>query len=442
MISTKARGTGNLTSPVIHDDALADPSKKIADPTACSSSSRIDFVDALRGFAVLGILIMNIQSFAMPDQAYLNPMAFGIDGSIGASANGWAYIFTHLFADQKFITIFSLLFGFSMALMFATRLQHPYWFLGKRNTLLLVIGLLHAYLIWHGDILVSYAICGFLVLGLLRLSPATLIRTGCLLISVPVLYIVFGMMLLPYWDASELAELQEFWQPDAATINSQISQLSGSWSQQFSLRIERSLEMQLYVLPVETVWRVSGLMLLGAALYRLRWLQTAYSRKKILFLSALTLIAGYTVIAIGLVQNQTHQWQASYSMFAGYLYNYCGSLLVGFSYVGLFYVGFQVIAKSKVMRCLQLIGRTALSNYLLQSLFCTWLFYGYGLGWFGHVDRVAQLMLLPVIWSLQILLTAAWLRFYSAGPAEWLWRSALEGRLRPLRRQPDFRGIR
>lgn len=430
-----------MTSPDTNGDALSGKSKRIADPSASASSSRIGLVDALRGFALLGILIMNIQSFAMPDQAYLNPMAFGIDGSITASANGWAYIFSHLVADQKFMTIFSVLFGFSMALMAESTLRQPVWFLCKRNALLLIIGLLHAYLIWHGDILVSYAICGFLVLGLLRLSPATLIRTGCLLISVPALYIVFAMMLLPYWNASELAELQEFWQPDAATINSQVSQLSGSWSQQFSLRIERSLEMQLYVLPAETVWRVSGLMLLGAALYRLRWLQTADSRKKILFLSALTLIAGYTIIAIGLAQNQAHQWQASYSMFAGYLYNYCGSLLVGFSYIGLFYAGYQVIATSKVMCCLQLIGRTALSNYLLQSLLCTWLFYGYGLGWFGHVDRVAQLMLLPFIWSLQILLTAAWLRFYSAGPAEWLWRSAVDGRLRPLRRQPDFRGI-
>ena len=123
---------------------------------------RIQSLDILRGIAILGILLMNIQSFTMPGAAYLNPFAFGdLEG-----LNYWVYVLGNIFADQKFITIFSILFGAGIVLVTEKAEKKTGTSTGlhyKRNFWLLIIGLLHAHLIWYGDILVAYSIGGFVV---------------------------------------------------------------------------------------------------------------------------------------------------------------------------------------------------------------------------------------------------------------------------------------
>ncbi|MBT4400650.1 MAG: hypothetical protein HOD37_14320, partial [Bacteroidetes bacterium] len=122
---------------------------------------RLVSIDILRGVAVLGILIMNIQSFSMVSAAYSNPMAYGDMTGL----NKWIFIFSHIIADTKFMSLFSILFGASI-LLFAGRLQAtgliPSKIFYRRNSWLLLFGLIHGFLIWHGDILLSYALCGYL----------------------------------------------------------------------------------------------------------------------------------------------------------------------------------------------------------------------------------------------------------------------------------------
>jgi uncharacterized protein len=140
-------------------------------------SQRIVALDALRGFAILGILIMNIQSFAMIEAAYFNPTAYGDLTGL----NKWVWILSHMLADQKFMTIFSMLFGAGI-ILFTTRaeakgrsaLKLHY----RRTFWLLVIGLLHAYLLWTGDILVPYALCALVVVLFRKWSPTMLAIVG------------------------------------------------------------------------------------------------------------------------------------------------------------------------------------------------------------------------------------------------------------------------
>ena len=175
----------------------------MSDPAAHSSSApvaeagRIDALDVLRGVATLGILVLNIQAFAMPLAAYYNPTALGpLEG-----ANLYVWVMGRMLADQKFMTIFSMLFGASIVLITEraeargdVRRVHY-----RRMGWLLIIGLLHAHLLWSGDILFLYAVCGMLVYPLRRLPAVLLLVLGALLLAIASAYSVVVGLTLPYW---------------------------------------------------------------------------------------------------------------------------------------------------------------------------------------------------------------------------------------------------
>ena len=160
------------------------------DVSVQNKSQRIAALDVLRGFALLGILFMNIQSFSMPGAAYLNPTAYGDFEGI----NFWIWLGSHVFVDQKFMSIFSMLFGASV-LLFCEKQEgkglSPGKYHYRRTFWLMVFGLLHGYLFWYGDILFSYALCGFFVY-LLRNKPiSTLLKIAIAFLLVGSLYNFF-----------------------------------------------------------------------------------------------------------------------------------------------------------------------------------------------------------------------------------------------------------
>src|SRR5580692_13159976 len=152
-------------------------------PQPVGEKERIVSIDVLRGFALLGILPMNIQYFSMISAAYSNPTAYGSM----TGANYWVWLLCHVFADEKFMTIFSMLFGVGILLM-TSRIEA----VGKpsagrhyrRMGWLIAFGLAHAYLLWSGDILVTYGMCGLLVYLCRRIRPRTLLIMGVLAIAV------------------------------------------------------------------------------------------------------------------------------------------------------------------------------------------------------------------------------------------------------------------
>lgn len=397
--------------------------------------SRVDVIDALRGFALLGILIMNIQVFAMPEQAYLNPLLFGTEQGRLSGLSGWMYVLTHTFADQKFMTIFSLLFGVSIMLIAESRPQGATKYLLRRNFFLLLIGLEHAYLLWKGDILVTYALCACTVVWLRHLSAGKLLAVGFCIFLVPVFLALLGTALLPYWTTQDIAAITSAWHPSVEEINAQIENMRGSWLQNMHERVPAAFEMQSIVFLSQTAWRVSALMIWGMALYKFNLFGGALSSRSCRNLALLILLLGLIIVVLGIQQNIEHGWQASYSLFIGNIYNYLGSAMVSMAYVCLFIYLYKRNKDSALMSALQSVGRTALSNYLLQSLICTFIFYGFGLGLFASLSRAQQLLLLPLIWSLQILLSVYWLKYFYYGPVEWLWRTAVEWRDLPFKRK-------
>ena len=229
---------------------------------------RYEAIDLLRGVALLGILVMNIQMFAMPTAAYFNPTALGERGRVDFCI----WVGSHLFFDQKFMTIFSWLFGAGIVLMTgraADRGVKPAVFHYRRMLALLVFGLIHAYLIWDGDILVLYSICGAFVYPFRKLRPSILLGLGLLSLVIGSSVMVAAGVFLPQGSAEGMQEFQEFWAPTAEQLRRETLAFQGGWLAQMPVRTANSLEFELSDIWLWGLWRAGGNMLIGMAL--LKW---------------------------------------------------------------------------------------------------------------------------------------------------------------------------
>ena len=406
-------------------------------PRPVAQSVRIDSLDVLRGFALLGILIMNIQLFAMPDAAYFNPTAYGdLDG-----ANFYVWLGSRLLADQKFMTIFSMLFGAGIVLM-TTRAEargggrsvHY-----RRMGWLAIIGLLHAHLLWSGDILFIYGVCGMLVYPLRHHPPGRLIVVGLVTLAVSSVFFIAAGAALAYWPEDALSGfVSTTWQPTPAVIDAALAAYRGSWIEQLPARSSSALGFETFVMLVWGGWRAAGLMLIGMALFKLEVFSAMRSRRFYASLVAAALLVGIPMQAYGLRLDFAENWGVA-SFFQLRQFNYWPSILVSLGYVGVVMLVCQTAALRTVTRPFAAVGQMALTNYLLHTIICTTIFYGHGLGYYGSVDRLGQLGIVVGVWVVQLITSPLWLRRSRFGPAEWMWRSLTYGTRPPLRR--DTTGV-
>ena len=388
---------------------------------------RIQSLDIIRGIAILGILIMNIQSFSMPGSAYSNPMAFGDLNGI----NKWVWIVSHVFADMKFMNIFSILFGAGIILVTSKseiKTGKSASLHYKRTFWLLILGLFHAHLIWYGDILVTYALCALILFPLRKIKPSIQLLLGLIIFSVhSIMYGFFGAT-ISEWPADSLTEMAQSWAPNLERINFEIGMITGTISQQiqYNSAVATYLETNFF-LSLYGFWRVSGLMLIGMALYKLGFftsnkLNAYYKLIFILF------PLGFTLIIIGIIKNFSADWNWEYSRFLGSQFNYWGSLFLCIAYMSIL----MIIINSNILKSLKVrlaaVGRMALTNYISQSFICTILFFGIGFGLFGQVDRWIQVIIVLLIWILQLTWSKPWLEKFRFGPLEWMWRSFTYGK--------------
>lgn len=396
---------------------------------------RILSLDVLRGVAVLGILVMNIQSFSMIDSAYLHPTSFGDLSGL----NGWVWYITHLAADTKFMTIFSVLFGAGIALMADRTLAQggsPLSLHYRRMVWLLLIGLIHAYLFWYGDILVTYAICGMCIYPLHRLKNRWLIPIAVLMIAIPSLLMSGFAATVPFWPAEDVIAFRADSLPDQARIEKQLEIYRGGWAGQMGHRTASAFFLQTFVLLISLFWRVGGLMLLGMVLRRLGVLQARRSRLVYTLMVVGGCAIGLPLIDRGVAVAIEHEWDPLYVMFTGMQFNYWGSLFVAAAWIG----AVMLVCKTgwallrPLVVALAATGRMAFTNYLAQTLICCFIFYGYGLGYFGYLERWEQLLVVLGIWLLQLIWSSLWLRWFRYGPMEWVWRSLVLWSRQPMRK--------
>ncbi|MDA8478834.1 DUF418 family protein [Citrobacter sp. Awk 4] len=363
-------------------------------------------LDFVRGVAILGILLLNISAFGLPKAAYLNPAWYG---DITAS-DAWTWAILDLVAQTKFLTLFALLFGAGLQML----LPRGKRWIQSRLTLLVLLGFIHALLFWDGDILLAYGLVGLICWRLVRDAPSvkSLFNTGI------VLYLAgIGVLLLLGTISGN--EISRAWTPDAsALLYEKYWKLNGG-VEAISNRVD-ALSNSLLALGAQYGWQLAGMMLLGAALMRSGWLKGQYNLHHYRRTGAILIVTGVLINLPAIVA----QWQLDWA------WRWCGFLLQAprelsapfqtLGYAALMFGFWPQLSRSKLVIAIACVGRMALSNYLLQTLFCTTLFYHFGL--FMKFDRLELLLFVVPVWLANLLFSVIWLHFWRQGPVEWLWR--------------------
>jgi len=382
------------------------------------SNNRIHSIDLLRGFAILGILIMNITNFSQVNIAYMNPtIGAGLEGY-----NQYFHAFNYIFADTRFMSIFSILFGAGVVL-FTRNAEIKGKRAGvlhfKRMFWLLLFGFVHAYFIWSGDILVAYAICGCFIFFLRKKSIRTLLVMSTLLFIIP---LTFNLMTYYGMTSDELESTFAFFHPNPEQIATEIKTMQGSFNEQMTIRLKNAIEFQTFVFLIETFWRTTAMMLLGMILFRKGILS---ADKSILYYKKMVLVGfvpGLILSIIGLNQAYDFEWSGTYVMNIGTNYKLISGFFMAIGYIGLVMWFFKKGIFKNLQRRLQATGRMAFTNYIGMSLICTLIFNGHGLGFFGTFDRLQQFLVVISVWVLILILSPLVLKKYKFGPLEWMWR--------------------
>lgn len=398
-------------------------------------ADRIATLDVARGVALLGILVMNVTSFAMPEAAYDNPLAYGGDSPADRLVFGLEYVF----ANQKFMGLFSLLFGAGIILL-TQRLEAT----GRptariyfaRHFWLFLFGLAHLTLIWAGDILTLYAVCGILLYPLRHLRARWLLGLGAVILLVP------SLLAVPtYAGLSDLdpTVMEEVWQPSPAAIDEEIAIYQGGWEDGAADRLEEieadeAYDWLLLWQLIDYAARGLGMMLLGMAAGRTGLLAGRVSGVLLRRLAAWGLGIGLPLAVLGLAVNVAAGWPALFSQTIGRVPNNLATPLVTVGYAALIALWCRTTIAAGLQGRLAAVGQLALTNYIAESLLGTFIFYGWGLGLFGEVSRTGQLLVVAAIWGVVLIVSPWWLSRFRYGPLEWLWRTLTYWRWQPMRR--------
>lgn len=363
-------------------------------------------LDFVRGVAILGILLLNINAFGLPKAAYLNPAWYG-DITL-RDAITWAAL--DITAQVKFLTLFAILFGAGLQMLLA---RGKRW-IQSRLTLLVLLGFIHGLLFWDGDILLAYGLIGLVCWRMVRdaQSLKTLFNTGIMLYLIGVAV----LLLLGFISGSEP---NRAWIPDAASLQYEAYWKMNGGFEAISNRADM-LSNTLLALGAQYGWQLAGLMLVGAALMRSGWLKGQFSLRHYRKTGALLILAGLAINLPGVVAQWLLNWEYRWCAFVLQAPRELGAPLQTLGYAALIFGYWPQLVRFRLVTAVACVGRMALSNYLLQTLICTTLFYHLAL--FMKFDRLQLLAFVPAVWAVNILFSVYWLRHFRQGPVEWVWR--------------------
>jgi len=411
--------------------------------SAAPAGDRIATLDVVRGVAVMGILIMNIVGFGMPETAYLNPRAYGGDTGIDLGV----YLANFVLFDGKMRGLFSFLFGASTLLVIeraqargasAARIHYA------RMAWLLVFGLIHLYLLWWGDILQHYALIGLILFFFRNWRPRSLVITGVVLLSLQTLLMAglpFSVAMTeaaankPKATAKAIERRQDmedtFGKPSAKKIAEELAVYRGDYADTLAKRAKNSVAPvfgTVIFVGMETLaYMLFGMALLKTGMLRGEWPVERYRR---------WVLIGF---GIGIPAYVALAWYLVSAEFSAFATTLC-VIALSTPFRPLMIMGWAGMIALLARRGGALVdrvaaaGRMAFTNYLMTTIICTTLFYGYGLGLFGYLGRAQLYLVVFAVWALILLWSKPWLERFRYGPFEWVWRSLARGRFQPMTR--------
>lgn len=400
---------------------------------------RVEILDFLRGIAIFGILIVNMSYFNTP---FFTQMGnYTMWGDIPNKVTQYLIWF---FLEGKFYPLFAVLFGigFYFFIQKASDTLRPFLFRYRMRLLyLLLFGILHAVLLWHGDILVIYALFGFVMTWFHKRSDKTLIVWAIIFIILPIIMIaaLVGLINLAM-QIPEMAEgMEEGFREQSRYVEETIEKAmvvypTGSFSEILRMRLSEYSTMLngiFFVFP-----NVMSLFLIGIILGRKKVfldMSTALRvlRKVFWWCLPVAIILGATyVYSMETVSYTSLNWSLLLMVTSSLI----GGPAMMFVYMYLLVLMYHKGVFGKIAGAIAKTGRMAFTNYLAQSIICTTIYLSYGLGLYGQVNIWQGILLACAIFGLQLLWSHYWLGRYRFGPFEWLWRSMTYARWQPMKR--------
>jgi uncharacterized protein len=407
-------------------------------PLPVQQHDRLIVVDILRGIAVLGILIVNMSMINTP---FFYLQFAGID-MWTSLWDEWVEAFIYVFAQGKFYTLFSFLFGLGFVIFMERaelKVKRPHLLFVRRLLVLLSFGLIHAYLIWWGDILVTYALGGLLLLAFYKVKPKTLIIWAIALQTTYLCIIGLNVGLTSLVERANPGILAAEYQAVIADYIYRIESSMHAYGEGTFAEIMNQRMNDVHFAmgsSVFSLFTILPMFLLGVYAGRIKIFQ------QIQHYSSFIRKIWIWSFAAGLSLNLLKFWSTGkIDPLRPSIYDTYQALgmTVGDTALSLFYIASVVLLTEQVrwrerLKPFANVGRMAVSNYLFQSILCTTLFYSYGLGLYGQVGPLLGLVLTSVIFIFQIYASRLWMEKYHFGPVEWLWRTLTYGRLQKFKK--------
>jgi uncharacterized protein len=408
---------------------------------ALNHQDRFITLDALRGFAVMGILAMNIIAFAMPEWAAITPVAVGGD----SAADRITWFISFVLIDGKMRGLFSLLFGASMLLIIEraeAKGDDPKQVHYARMGWLAIFGLVHYFLIWYGDILFLYAAIGGLAFLFRHWEARRLIQWALIIYAAGFLIwgLQFGgLQLLQFLAARPGAD------PGLVKIANDIftgsdfdadpiavlAEMRGSYAGIVSGRLKE------FFIPVIMVFQ-SGtetlpLMMIGMACKKNGFITGAWNRADYLRWAKKLVLPGLIINAALAAWVVAADYDMMTALAALMAWGLIPRIMLTIGYAAMLILLIQRLEDSAILERVAAAGRAAFTNYLGTSIVMTTIFYGYGFGLYGHISRAALMLFVVGACAVMLLWSKPWLRRFRYGPLEWLWRSLARRQLQPMR---------
>jgi uncharacterized protein len=413
--------------------------------SATIAPERIATLDIVRGVAVMGIFGVNVIAFAMPMQAYFNPTAYGLS----SPADLGLWFATFILIDGKMRGLFSLLFGASMLLVIERAEgagRSPADIHYSRMFWLLVLGCVHYYLIWFGDILTLYALTGMIAYAFRKRPVRFLVISGLVFLALDLVVMSFvswqffaaeAAVRVAHPSAEALAQWQSmgggaFAPPVGAALAGDLALHRGPWIGIVRDQLDAGLTGPLFQFGF-TVLETLGYMLLGMAGLKSGFLRGAWDDARYRRIATWTLgvsIPAYAAFA-------WIEWRSGFDVSVFFLIFFVLTNPFRLAMMAGYAALIVLLSRSggPLVARIAAAGRAAFTNYLGASLIATFVFYGYGFGLYGRLGRLEAWLFAPALWAVMLLWPKPWLDRFNYGPFEWLWRSLARRGPQPMRRR-------
>ena len=348
--------------------------------------------------------------------------------------------------------LFTLLFGVGVVLLAEKREakgQKVGWGHYSRMLWLFAIGALHYWYVWEGDVLTLYAMIGLVVYPIHKLSIKMILGISCLGFVLSICLFHVSNLDEESLHGGSYSELLAFYSPTQEQMEQEIAEKKGTYED--VMRSARSGFSEDYIEDTNTenggdviarigfamVVKTFSIMCLGMVLYKSGFILGAWPAHRYLTVMKLCLIFGFVLSTFSLFWSYIHDWATTTYFSISMALSAVGAMFVTLAYATLFILIVQKNILEQWVTRISKVGQMAMTNYLMQSVFCAFVFYGHGLGLFGALSRLELLPIVVMIWILQIHFSNFWLSRFTQGPMEWLWRTLSYYSVQPLRRHKE-----